>query len=108
MYPACVVTGLCPVQVTVSSITAGGYSNLESAIEQHGRWFYMLDKNSGFVSGYRFSDTASLSISIAPLGAGAQNLTFPQPLHPLGPRTLHHHTNRSAIVCELVSINPVD
>src|ERR1019366_8884811 len=35
-----------------------------------------LRKNSGFVSGYRFSDTASSSETDAPLGAGHRHLTF--------------------------------
>src|SRR5208282_1123419 len=35
-----------------------------------------LRKNSGFVSGYRFSDTASASKSVAPLGAGSRVSTF--------------------------------
>jgi len=41
-----------------------------------------LRKNSAFVSGYRFSDTASSSKSEAPFGGWAIPL-FPQPVQPL-------------------------
>jgi hypothetical protein len=37
---------------------------------------YSLLKNSRFVSGYRFSDTASRSKSDAPSGAGHRNSSF--------------------------------
>src|ERR1019366_2807195 len=37
---------------------------------------YSLRKNSGFVSGYRFSDTVSPSKSAAPLGAGREVRLF--------------------------------
>jgi len=37
---------------------------------------YRLRKNSGFVSGYRFSDTVSHLKSDAPLGAEAAKFTF--------------------------------
>src|SRR5208282_294924 len=41
---------------------------------------YRLRKNSGFVSGYRFSDTVSPTRSDAPLGAGHRESTsFPPP-----------------------------
>jgi hypothetical protein len=38
-----------------------------------GARLYSLLKNSSFVSGYRFSDTASPSKSDTPLGAGHRN-----------------------------------
>jgi len=44
--------------------------------------FNRLPKESGFVSGYRFSDTANASKSIAPLGAEGRTLSSPQPLNP--------------------------
>jgi len=44
--------------------------------------FNSLPKESGFVSGYRFSDTANPSKSIAPLGAEGRTLISPQPLQP--------------------------
>jgi hypothetical protein len=44
--------------------------------------FNRLRDNSGFVSGYRFSDTVSPSELDAPLGAGQRESTFPQPVKP--------------------------
>jgi hypothetical protein len=47
-----------------------------AAITTFQRWRSGLLKNSRFVSGYRFSDTANRSKSDAPSGAGRQNSSF--------------------------------
>jgi hypothetical protein len=47
-----------------------GHGFSRAAAPQNQCRLYRLRKNSGFVSGYRFSDTASSSESDAPLGAG--------------------------------------
>jgi hypothetical protein len=46
------------------------------SVQLTGRRLHRLRKKSGFVSGYRFSDTVSPSKSDAPLGARQRQFTF--------------------------------
>jgi hypothetical protein len=46
------------------------------SVQLTGRRLHRLRKKSGFVSGYRFSDTVSPSKSDAPLGATQRQFTF--------------------------------